>query len=161
MIERSKWFNIDWFNTPLTIYNYVKHIFQKPELHFTYYNMPYRYYEGKVFDLRVSDIVYKMKYNEPRHEENPYIQLTLFGKWQFFWDWRKYFNDKDESMIYWETLLWYWTQPGGIVEAIENNNWIDSNGKKIPSDKICLKYQSYIEYYNATKPVGQREEELE
>lgn len=67
---------------------------------------------GKIIDISCSDVMWKDKYNTPRHERDPYFYISffrLFGVWITFG--KKYIdpdcNLKNASMEYWEYMLDY------------------------------------------------------
>lgn len=67
---------------------------------------------GKILDIKIKDIMWKDKYNSPRHEANPIIYFCLF-KWIGFYitpliEYYNEFGEKENGdMIYWEYILNY------------------------------------------------------
>ena len=129
-----KWidYNIykDWFyleildlvhiniNNPFKTWWKARKYFKKPSIkcHFGLlkYSFPYanRDYIGKIIDISIHDVMWKDKYNSPRHERNPYLWICLFRLIRFeigtyipeLTETGKY---EDGSMYYWEYMLDY------------------------------------------------------
>ena len=129
-----KWidYNIykDWFyleilglvhiniNNPFKTWWKARKYFKRPSVKFYFgllkYNFPYanRDYIGKIIDISIHDVMWKDKYNSPRHERNPYVWICLFRLFRFEIGTR--INDitetgkvEDRSTFYWEYLLDY------------------------------------------------------
>ena len=129
-----KWidYNIykDWFyleilglvhiniNNPFKTWWKARKYFKRPSVKFYFgllkYNVPYanRDYIGKIIDISIQDVMWKDKYNSPRHERNPYVWICLFRLFRFEIGTR--INDitetgkvEDRSTFYWEYLLDY------------------------------------------------------
>lgn len=129
-----KWidYNIykDWFyleildlvhiniNNPFKTWWKARKYFKKPSIkcHFGLlkYSFPYanRDYIGKIIDISIHDVMWKDKYNSPRHERNPYIWICLFRLFRFEISTRinaltETGKVEDRSTFYWEYLLDY------------------------------------------------------
>ena len=129
-----KWidYNIykDWFyleildlvhiniNNPFKTWWKARKYFKKPSIkcHFGLlkYSFPYanRDYIGKIIDISIQDVMWKDKYNSPRHERNPYVWICLFRLFRFEISTRinaltETGKVEDRSMFYWEYLLDY------------------------------------------------------
>ena len=129
-----KWidYNIykDWFyleildlvhiniNNPFKTWWKARKYFKKPSIkcHFGLlkYSFPYanRDYIGKIIDISIQDVMWKDKYNSPRHERNPYVWICLFRLFRFEIDTRinaltETGKVEDRSTFYWEYLLDY------------------------------------------------------
>ena len=129
-----KWidYNIykDWFyleildlvhiniNNPFKTWWKARKYFKRPSVKFYFgllkYNYPYanRDYIGKIIDISIQDVMWKDKYDSPRHERNPYVWICLFRLFRFEIGTR--INDitetgkvEDRSTFYWEYLLDY------------------------------------------------------
>ena len=129
-----KWidYNIykDWFyleilglvhiniNNPFKTWWKARKYFKRPSIKFYFgllkYNFPYanRNYIGKIIDISIHDVMWKDKYNSPRHERNPYVWICLFRLFRF--EIATKVNTltetgkvEDRSMFYWEYLLDY------------------------------------------------------
>ena len=127
-----KWidYNIykDWFyleildlvhiniNNPFKTWWKARKYFKKPSIkcHFGLlkYSFPYanRDYIGKIIDISIQDVMWKDKYNSPRHERNPYVWICLFRLFRFEIDTRinaltETGKVEDRSTFYWEYLL--------------------------------------------------------
>ncbi len=72
---------------------------------------------SKIIDINIHDIIWKDKWDSPRHEINPYIFVCLFRKFGFIIQpkiyWYNEFGEKNEEdssyldIVYWEYLLDY------------------------------------------------------
>ena len=129
-----KWidYNIykDWFyleildlvhiniNNPFKTWWKARKYFKKPSIkcHFGLlkYSFPYanRDYIGKIIDISIQDVMWKDKYNSPRHERNPYVWICLFRLFRFEIGTRinaltETGKIEDRSTFYWEYLLDY------------------------------------------------------
>ena len=129
-----KWidYNIykDWFyleildlvhiniNNPFKTWWKARKYFKRPSIKFYFgllrYNFPYanRDYIGKIIDISIQDVMWKDKYNSPRHERNPYVWICLFRLFRFEISTRtnaitETGKAEDRSTFYWEYLLDY------------------------------------------------------
>lgn len=129
-----KWidYNIykDWFyleildlvhiniNNPFKTWWKARKYFKRPSIncHFGLlkYSFPYanRDYIGKIIDISIQDVMWKDKYNSPRHERNPYVWICLFRLFRFEISTRinaltETGKVEDRSTFYWEYLLDY------------------------------------------------------
>ena len=129
-----KWidYNIykDWFyleildlvhiniNNPFKTWWKARKYFKRPSLKFHFgllkYSFPYahRRYIGKIIDISIQDVMWKDKYNSPRHERNPYVWICLFRLFRFEIGTKintltETGKVEDRSTFYWEYLLDY------------------------------------------------------
>lgn len=129
-----KWidYNIykDWFyleildlvhiniNNPFKTWWKARKYFKRPSINYHFgllkYSFPYanRDYIGKIIDISIHDVMWKDKYNSPRHERNPYVWICLFRLFRFEISTRintltETGKVEDRSMFYWEYLLDY------------------------------------------------------
>lgn len=129
-----KWidYNIykDWFyleildlvhiniNNPFKTWWKARKYFKKPSIkcHFGLlkYSFPYanRDYIGKIIDISIQDVMWKDKYDSPRHERNPYVWICLFRLFRFEISTRinaltETGKVENRSTFYWEYLLDY------------------------------------------------------
>lgn len=61
--------------------------------------------KSKIFSLHVYDVGWKDKYDTPRFEESPFIELSIF-KYTFRWNW-ELDSEPYDTEEYWEQALWY------------------------------------------------------
>lgn len=129
---------------PLKTYNKIKNYF-KPLTRSTQfckvylgsgYPLLYQKY-GKILDIRAYDVVWKDKWNDPRHEYNPCVNIVFFNKWKIFiqWSFKEYDKGKleDHSCEYWEAALsWLYYKKDLYSSVKENTGWYnyDSDGNK-------------------------------
>lgn len=115
----EEWFNI-WIENPFKTWWKARKYFKRPKIHFTFHLVhiygpyPYAtYYRlGKILDISANDVMWKDKYDTPRHERSPYIFICLFRKFGLSITTRiDYYNEFGEvergDMYYWEYLLNY------------------------------------------------------
>ena len=129
-----KWidYNIykDWFyleildlvhiniNNPFKTWWKARKYFKRPSFKCYFgllkYSFPYanRDYIGKIIDISIQDVMWKDKYNSPRHERNPYVWICLFRLFRFEISTRinaltETGKVEDRSTFYWEYLLDY------------------------------------------------------
>lgn len=93
---------------------------------------------AKLLDVDVVDVTWKDKYDTPRYEYAPRIQITLFWGLVFLVWWG--YADKDYKMWdndrYWEQFLWtkYYSH-NDIEKAKETWPWRDRNGNSTWDDR--------------------------
>lgn len=95
------------------------------------------YYEkvGSVY-CKLRGLMWKDKYNSPRHEENPqFIIKFLWWKLQLEWTTRDFLADT----IFWETILDVVYYGKSIKDAIKSNTW---NANDKPANLETIGYFS-------------------
>lgn len=156
----NKWIRV-YLSNPLKEYNKVKHFFNplKMKVQFgkTYNlggfplylnNLPYILYIG------CFGVSWKDKYNTPRHEFNPCVNIILFRKWKIYISWNYFENGEDRSMEYWEAALMWLYYKKGLVYSVKSSigwkMWDESKQQYIPIKYSLLKepYQSLLETGN-------------
>lgn len=111
----NKYFDIYWEN-PLTTYKKIKNYFRPLKMKCSFTRMRAR--EATILAINSFDVIWKDKYNSPRHEFNPRIEISLFN----YFHWRIDFTLGDDSMddmVYWETALYWLYYDKTLGEAIE------------------------------------------
>ena len=85
------------------------------------------------------DVMWKDKYETPRHEDSPYIWIHLFG-YDFLWYWTIREVVKDGfDMDYWEQALWYlYYSNSDLKKAEETWPWTQYNSDESTWDKNYL-----------------------
>lgn len=104
---------------------------------------------NKIFDIRLSGLGWKDKYDSPRHEWDPYLSFTLFRKWQivFIWNFRPHFSRKVKeyssiSVMTWETILDMANYNKSVTDAChDSGEWLayhqcDDPDYQIPPTKL-------------------------
>ena len=101
--------------------------FPKPSIYFgpIVSGLPYGL-PDKWIELYIYDVTWKDKYNSPRFEFAPQINLDLFKKYQLLLT----FQTSDDD-IYWETILDIIYYNKSLKEAIDTNTWENCNKEKI------------------------------
>lgn len=127
------------YNNPLMPYWKVRKIFKRPKCHFMYgtniwfFGLILRHRLNPIFSFTTSSLGWKWKYDDVRHEWDPYIYICLFRKYQFVWvfNWVDK-NDRDSSvrsMATWEAILEYLYKDHPLEQVIKENVW----GNAIPT----------------------------
>lgn len=101
--------------------------FPKPSIYFgpIVSGLPYGL-PDKWIELYIYDVTWKDKYNSPRFEFTPQINLNLFKKYQLLLT----FQTSDDY-LYWETILDIIYYNKSLKEAIDENTWENCNKEKI------------------------------
>ena len=141
----SKYWNE--YHNPLYHWWKVRKYFKKPKCHFYkgkitwFFGFPMRKdYLNPILDIRFSALGWKSKWNDFRHEWDPYISIVFFRKWQLLWifNWIDP-NNKDsgiKSMATWEAILDVLYNKKSLSESIEDNTWGEKSEIKIDSNVI-------------------------
>lgn len=134
---------------PLKTYNKAKKYFRKIKTKFKI--SFYKNNCSKIIDFTSFDITWKDKYNSPRHEFNPRIQLSLFNYIHFVLE---FILSKDdlENMVCWESILNWLFYNKNLQESINiTSGWTRYNpetGKNEYIDFVILKREFQIKYDN-------------
>lgn len=120
-------------HNPLYHWWKAKKYFKFPNIHFYsgkikwFFGFPIKKeYLNRILDIRLSSLGYKTKWDEFRHEWDPYISIVLFRKWQLLlvFNW---INDDENSnvrsMATWEALLDHIYYNKSITECINTHIW--------------------------------------
>lgn len=112
---RTWWKVRKWFRIP------------KPSIYFgpIISGLPCRL-SNKWIELHSYDVTWKDKYDSPRFEFTPQINLELFKKYQLLLTFQTNNND-----VYWETILDIIYYNKSLKEAINKNTWENCNKEKI------------------------------
>lgn len=134
----------------------VREYFVRPRIHLAhvgritwFYGLPIKYdYYNRIIDVRLSGLGWKLKYQEVRHEWNPYLALTFFRKWQLIWVWDftsgiKLLNDGDStrSMATWEAILDIIINHKTVDQVVEEHRWLSHIGNNEHSITIIPNIQ--------------------
>lgn len=147
-MKLSNYFYFYWSN-PLKTYNKAKKYFRKIITKFKINACKSNY--AKIIDFTSFDITWKDKYNSPRHEFNPRIQLSLFNYIHFTLEFLLS-NDDFENMVCWEAMLNWLFYDKNLQEAVnESTGWTKYNPKTGKNELIeftVLKDSLQIQYDN-------------
>lgn len=127
------------YKNPLMPYWKVRKLFKRPKCHFMYgtniwfFGLLLKNHLNPILSINTSSLGWKWKYDDVRHEWDPYIYICLFRKYQFIWvfNWVDK-NDRDSSvrsMATWEAILEYLYKDHPLEQVIEENVW----GNSIPT----------------------------
>lgn len=140
-------------------------------------NFPYAHKDhiGKILDINFHDVMWKDKYNSPRHEVNPFIFICLFRFLCLHIVFHKKFYDEignqtDGSSMYWEYILDYvyyskkltiassWETTSKIYKKIvkygENGDVVKYMNIRIPIEKYSLNKQGVKEINKLIKVIN-------
>lgn len=103
------------YNFPYYHWWSVRKYFKRPKAHLYigkpmwFFGFPLSQYLNPIIDVRLHGLMWKDKWNSPRHECDPYFSIMLFEKWHFLWTFN-WMDKKDEydntrSMATWEAVL--------------------------------------------------------
>ena len=125
MIDNN-YFSFYWEN-PLKTYKKIKKYFRPLKMRGRLTMLKGR--EPKILSVNAFDLMWKDKWNTPRHEYNPRIEISLFN----YFHWRIDFTLGDDSMddmVYWESALnWlYYKKP--LHRAIKSSTGWSSYNKE-------------------------------
>lgn len=124
------------FENPFNIFGnkIIRRIFCFPVIKFNCYPIKYNNnFANALFGLYFVGLSWKDKYGEPHYEDDPFIQLNLFG-YCFKIKFTCPVSDKYCTIeSYWESMLEYYNkiinnESPNLYDILENNIWIDSKG---------------------------------
>ena len=136
-------FNI-WFNKS------IRQMFVLPQIKFNVHSVMYEpSFANDIFGLYTVALSWKSKYGEPRYEDDPFIQLNLFGvcfKIRF----ASPFNDVATEESYWESILTYYGKlyehkVPNLYKIIQKNTWTNVNGDEFDTT-VILTNRGYLKY---------------
>ena len=141
------------FENPFEIWcnKAVRQLFVLPQIKFNVHSVIYEQsFANDIFGLYTVALSWKSKYGEPRYEDDPFIQLNLFGvcfKIRF----ASPFNDDvviEES--YWESILTYYGKlyehkVPNLYKIIQKNTWTNMNGDEFDTT-VILTNRGYLKY---------------
>lgn len=121
------------YHNPFHPYWKVRKIFKRPKCHFMcgtkiwFFGLILRQHLNPIIAFHTSSLGWKWKYEEVRHEWDPYIYICLFRKYQFIWIFN-WVNKKDEdscvrSMATWEAILDYLYNNKTLDQVVEEHQW--------------------------------------
>lgn len=127
----NKYFDFYWEN-PLKTYNKVKKYFRplKPRFKWSFGKRS----KAKILKVNVFDLMWKDKYNSPRHEYNPRAFISLFNYIHLYIEWT--LNDGSmEDMVYWEAIL-DWIYYNKDLQEACTNGWSEYNKETDSYEKM-------------------------
>lgn len=121
---RNKYFDI-YLENPLKTYNKIKTFFRpiKPKFYFSIGKSN----KAKILELNSFDLLWKDKYDSPRHEVNPRIDLSLFNRLHMRIEFG--IGDGLADMVYWEAALYWIHYKLSLPKAINEASGWGSYGK--------------------------------
>ncbi len=138
LIKRLKYFNE--YSNPFYCWWKVRKIFKRPKCHFYigkrtwFFGLPIcTDYYNRFISIHISNVGWKWKYDEVRHEWDPYIQIRLFRTWDiiliFNWTSKQDPDSGIRSMSTWEAILDYLYNKKSIKDCIFEHRWSSSYSK--------------------------------
>lgn len=123
---QNKYFDF-YFENPFKTYNKIKDYFRiiKPKFQINWFKSN----KAKILEINSFDLMWKDKWNSPRHEFNPRILISIFNYLHIRID----FTIGEDSMhdiVYWEAALWwlYYNKP--LHKAFKySSGWSDYDEK--------------------------------
>lgn len=122
------------FKNPFYHWWKVRKEFKRPKCHFIFKKNLWffglyinRKYYNRFIHIRTSAVGWKDKYDSPRHEWDPFIQIVFFRKWHMCWifNWVDPNDPKShiKSMSTWEAILSRIYYSKSLEECVEENTW--------------------------------------
>ena len=142
-----------YFENPLKTYKKIKKYFRpiKPKVQFTLLKGR----EAKILTINSFDLMWKSKWDTPRHEFNPRIKISLFNYFNIFITFT-IGDDSMDDMVYWEAALYWLYYKKSLHSAIKSaTGWSDYNketGKYEPMTFNILKEPWQTMYNNNQLP---------
>ena len=132
IIQKIKLFNE--YKNPFYTWWKVRKIFKRPKCHIIIGEHIWFFgivildeYYNPFISIKTSNVGWKWKYDEVRHEWDPYIQIRFFRKWDiiFVFNWidKKDRDSTCRSMATWEAILDYLYNSKSIQECINYHVW--------------------------------------
>ena len=133
--------NWNEYHNPFYIWWKVRKIFKRPKCHVYIGKKTWFFglaildcYYNPIISIKFRALGWKWKYDDVRHEWDPYIQIRLFRKWDiiFIFNWVDE-SDSDSStrnMATWEAILDYLYNNKTIEECIKRHTWGARIGQK-------------------------------
>ena len=151
------------FQNPFSIWcnKSVRHIFILPNIKFKIHNVMHEpSFADAIFGLYTVALSWKSKYGESRYEDDPFIQLNLFGicfKLRF----ESPFKDIATTESYWESIIEYYGKLyehkiPNLYKIIENNTWTNMNGEEYDTT-VILTNRGYLKYLNDMQLVNKEQ----
>ena len=158
---RKSWIYINIVN-PLKTWSSVKEVFKFPKVNILCGSnvktgnilIDYKYPHRKILNINCQDIGYKMKWDDPRHEHNPYICIDIFNKFRFIIEFKSP-TDLMDDFMYWEIILEYILLYNKNIKITQESfGWckyiIDNEGNRIAipywTDKILTEKGKQLLY---------------
>lgn len=129
------------FKNPFYHWWKVRKEFKRPKCHFIFKKDLWffglyikREYYNKFIHIRTSAVGWKDKYDSPRHEWDPFVQIVFFRKWHMCWVFN-WIDPKDpksyvKSMATWEAILNRIYYSKTLDACIDENTWGDDSGEE-------------------------------
>ena len=160
--QKIKLFNE--YKNPFYIWWKVRKIFKRPKCHVLIGKRVWFFgiaildqYYNPIISIKTSNVGWKWKYDEVRHEWDPYIQIRFFRKWDiiFIFNWidKKDRDSTCRSMATWEAILDYLYNSKSMQECINYHVWGAKLGENNSSEITIHKNirKSYLKKLSINK----------
>lgn len=143
-----------FFENPFKIWfsKVIREYFILPSFKFNVHSLKYNDNFGNaIFGIYTSALSWKDKYGEPRYEDDPFIQLNLFGIC-FQLKFKCPFNNIATEEAYWESMLEYYRiiykkEKPNLYKILNKNTWVDMNGNYF-DNTLFLTLRGFMTYMN-------------
>ena len=128
------------YRNPFYYYWRVRKLFKRPKCHLMrgkniwFFGLCIRKEcYNPILSIKLKGLGWKTKWDEYRHEWDPYIQIRFFRKWDLIWVFN-WIDKNDEysstrSMATWEAILGYLYEKKDLKQCIDNNQWLSSGDR--------------------------------
>ena len=135
------------YHNPFYYWWKVRKNFKRPKCHFVYGKNLWWFglyinknYYNKFIHFRMSGLGWKWKYDECRHEWDPYIQIVFLRKyhliWVFNWVDKNDKNSYTRSMATWEALLEKYHDKTKMNKLVQKHTWNGEDGDITIQDNL-------------------------
>lgn len=150
---QNKYFDF-YFENPLKTYNVIKKYFRriKPRFQCSWYKSN----KAKILEINSYDLMWKDKWNSPRHEFNPRIFISIFNRLHIFVD-LTLGEDSMTDMVYWEAALYWLYYHRSLSKAVQlSTGWSDFNKEtqKYEPMKFKILKEPYQTQYDTGKLIA-------
>lgn len=124
------------YHNPLYIWWKCRKYFKFPQIKLYvgkpiwFFGFPLNRYINKFIDIRFSALGWKTKFDDFRHEHDPYISLILFNRLEFlitFGYWGRKQSDICRDLATWESMLDFLYKDIPVNRSSEVHRWEGSN----------------------------------
>lgn len=136
------------YHNPFYYWWKVRKIFKRPKCHVSigkyiwFFGLPCRKeYYNRFLSINISNLGWKSKYDSPRHEWDPYIDICFFRTYHITFIFN-YCNKNDiksntKNIATWESILDYLYFNKSIEWCINNHVWNSYNKDQTEKITIC------------------------
>lgn len=133
---QNKYFDF-YFENPFKTYNKIKEYFRtiKPKFQIDWFKSN----KAKILEINSFDLMWKDKWNSPRHEFNPRINISIFNRLHIYINFTVN-GDSMTDMVYWEAALYWLYYRKSLSKAVTlAGGWSDFNEETQKYEPIKFK----------------------